>query len=503
MSFKLKVIIQKKIILDEYPDCPILIPYKKDCPYLQNLLGDQLYTELDKIPKEHLENKIHSSPKLVYIKLQNYLKPVIFYSLPADFNDKTSMRLGKKITDLICKFHYSKFYYIPLEDVLQRPDDSYTCKFIEGMFYGLYTFSKYKKEGKERKLTELYTITENTNITDFFNNKFSELQILFKYLNLARDLTNEPSNIINPESFSLFIKNNSRKNVNIEIWDEKEIESKKLNLIAAVGKGSPNKQKFITMTYKGEMEKPDYICLIGKGVTFDTGGTNLKPTGSIETMKSDMAGAAISYALINLIAELQLKLNITVLLPLVENIIGTNSYKPGDIYTSYSGKNVEILNTDAEGRLILADSLSYATKNGATIIVDIATLTGAIVVTFGSFCAGYFTNSELLSEVFSKCINKTNEDFFRLPLIEDYRERIKSKNADLQNVANQKREAGAIIAAIFLEEFVNGKPWIHLDIAGPAYLEEEHPVYGSGGTAYGFRSLYEFVISSYDIINKK
>ena len=499
----MKVIIQKKFILDERIEYPILIPYKRECKYLLHLLGEQLYTALGNIPNENIEKNDLISPNLIYINLQNRLIPIIFCNLPQDFSIKKSIILGKKVTDILNKFHYDKFYYIPLEDVLETKDDHYTRKFIEGLFYGLYSFSHYKKNEKEKKITELYVITEHIDVTAFFNKKFPETALLFKYLHCARDLINEPSNIINPESFAQFIKNNAEKNIDINIWDEKQIESEKLNLIAAVGKGSPNKPRFVIMHYKGDPTCEDHICLVGKGVTFDSGGTNLKPTGSIETMKSDMAGAAISYALINFIATLQHKINLTVLLPLVENIIGANSYKPGDIYISYSGKSVEIANTDAEGRLILADSLSYGVKNGAKAIIDIATLTGAIVVTFGSFCAGYFTNSELLNEFFLKSVDKTCEDFFRLPLIDDYRNRIKSKNADLQNVANQRREAGSIIAALFLEDFVEKIPWIHLDIAGPAFLEEEHPLYGSGGTAYGFRSLYEFITSIYGVINKK
>lgn len=494
----MKVIIQKKINFNEDVDIPIFVPYKKNNTYLKNLLGESLYTDLGNIPFENSENGAQINPKIVYIKLQNTLKPLILLNFNENLDGKKIMVLGKNVLELMHKFNYKKLYYIPLEDVLGVAEIDSTRKFIEGLFYGLYTFYRYKKDSKEKKLSELYTITENKSVINFFDNEFLEIKTLFKYLNVARDLVNEPSNIINPESFSVFVKNNTHKNINLDIWDENRIESEKLHLIAAVGKGSPNKPRFIIMKYMGDHEESSHISLVGKGVTFDTGGTNLKPTGSIETMKSDMAGAAISYALINLIAELNLKINLVVLLPLVENIIGTNSYKPGDIYTSYSGKSVEILNTDAEGRLILADGLSYAAKNDPKVIIDIATLTGAIVVTFGSFCAGYFTNSETLSEAFIKSTLKTEEDFYRLPLIEEYRERIKSKNADLQNVANQKREAGSIIAALFLEEFVNEKPWLHLDIAGPAFLETEHPLYGAGGSSYGFRSLYELIKSIND-----
>ena len=494
----MKVIIQKNINFDENVDVPTFVPYKNNNTYLKDLLGESLYTDLGNIPSENLENNAQVNPEIVHIKSQNTLKPYIYLPLSENIDSKKLMVSGKKVIELMHKFHYKRLYYIPLEDVLEISQIDYTRKFIEGIFYGLYTFHKYKKEGKERKLAKLYTITENKHIIDFFDNEFSEIKTQFKYLNIARDLTNEPSNMITPESFSVFVKNNTHKNINLNIWDENIIDREKLNLIMAVGKGSHNKPRFIIMKYMGDNDKAKHICLIGKGVTFDTGGTNLKPTGSIETMKSDMAGAAISYAIINFVAEMNLKMNLVVLLPLVENIIGTNSYKPGDIYTSYSGKSVEILNTDAEGRLILADSLSYGAKNGAKVIIDIATLTGAIVVTFGSLCAGYFTNSETLSEAFIKSTLKTKEDFFRLPLIEEYRERIKSKNADLQNVANQRREAGSIIAALFLEEFVNKKPWLHLDVAGPAFLEEEHPLYGAGGSSYGFRSLYELIKSIYD-----
>ncbi|MDY6820054.1 MAG: leucyl aminopeptidase [Deferribacterota bacterium] len=499
----MKVIIQKKEDLKKKIEYPVFVPFKKDSLYLKEIFGEdnvRFFENLIKANKGDSDNRI----KTAYIRDGAFKYSVILYSLEFTYEAKDFLIAGKKAITFLKDQYCRTMYYIPFEDVLEISDSyEFSKSFIEGLFYGSYFFERYKSDKKEFSLDTLNIVTSNKKIINFIENGYDYIPILFKHIDIARNLINEPANEITPSTFSEYVRLNSNKNIDIQIWDDKEIEQRGFNLISAVGRGSKNKQRFIKMRYEGK-ENRDFIYVVGKGVTFDSGGTNLKPTGFIETMKSDMSGAAIAYSIINLLADLNVRCNIISLIPLVENSVSADSYKPGDIYKSYSGKTVEILNTDAEGRLILADSLAYAVKNNnARLIIDIATLTGAMVVALGSYCAGYFTNDEDLSTKFIEASKRAREDFYRLPLYKGYKDRIKSKIADLQNISKDKREAGAIIAALFLQEFVGTTPWLHLDIAGPAFLTEEHPIYGSGATSFGLKTLYELISKEYDIKNKR
>ena len=214
-------------------------------------------------------------------------------------------------------------------------------------------------------------------------------------------------------------------------------------------------------------------------------------------MKTDMAGAATIFAVVSALAENREKVNVYAYLPLAENTIGGSAYKPGDIIKSYSGKTVEILNTDAEGRLIMADALSFALEKDPEIVIDIATLTGACVIALGSHCAGLISNRKFLAKNISDISYDISEDIWELPLYEGYKDRIKGKIADLQNISSKKREAGTTIAGLFLREFLDNYPWIHLDIAGTAFLEDEHPIFGNNASGFGVRLLYHFIKKYY------
>jgi leucyl aminopeptidase len=363
------------------------------------------------------------------------------------------------------------------------------------MLFACYNFDVYKSKRDERKELSVY-LEDKVKLKNYFNSeKIGEINALYKSIFLARDLINMPPNDLTPQRFCEIATNELNKNLKIKIFDEFNIKELGMNLLYTVGKGSENRPRFLVIEYLGDESTNKKYAFVGKGVTFDSGGTNLKPTGSIETMKSDMSGAANMLALAKVVSESGLKLNATFYIPLAENTIGQTAYRPGDIVKSYSGKTVEILNTDAEGRLILADAISFAVKDKPDFIIDMATLTGACVVALGSDIAGCFSNNDNIYEEVYRYFRENGEHIVRLPLHKNYRERLKSKNADLQNISKKRTEAGAIMGALFLENFVEDTPWIHFDIAGTAFMEDNHPVYGEGGSGFGIRSLYRFLKS--------
>jgi len=286
----------------------------------------------------------------------------------------------------------------------------------------------------------------------------------------------------------------------VTVVEDMDILRKDYPMVYEVGKGSSNPPKYLKLEYEGAPSTGQHVALVGKGVTFDSGGTNLKPNGFIEDMKCDMSGAATVIAVTKIAVDTDMPINIKTYIPLVENIIGTCAYKPGDILTSKMGKTVEILNTDAEGRLILADALYDATKTDPEVIIDVATLTGACVVALGSFCGGLFSNRKFLAKNILDVSGEIGEDIWELPLLDAYQERIKSDVADLRNITKQKGEAGSTMAGLFLQEFVDNWPWIHLDIAGPAFLSEEHPVFGKNASGFGVRLITEFLKTNYSAV---
>lgn len=292
-------------------------------------------------------------------------------------------------------------------------------------------------------------------------------------VNFVRDLVNGNADDITPQYLSAVALGLEKtcKGVKTTVFDKKRIEKEKMGLLLAVNRGSFRDPAFIISQYKGNPKSSDHTVLIGKGITFDTGGLNLKPTGSMETMREDMAGAATVLGVVHGAAALELKVNVTAIVATTENSIGSKSYKPGDVYIGYSGKTVEIANTDAEGRLVLADALAYVAKNiKPSRIIDVATLTGAVEVALGSEASGLWSNNDALADLLINAGSETNERLWRLPLYEEYKEGLKSDVADIKSVGG--RPGAACRAAIFLQEFVGKVPWAHLDIAGTAFFAE-------------------------------
>lgn len=313
----------------------------------------------------------------------------------------------------------------------------------------------------------------------------------------ARDLVNGTSDWVTPQHLadSALALAQEHPSLKVTVWDKKRIAKEGMGFLLAVNRGSDLEPAFIIASYRGNPKSEEVTVLVGKGVTFDTGGLNLKPTGGMETMKCDMAGAAACLGILVALTELQLKVNVTVLIPSTENSIGSRSFKPGDVCIGLSGKSVEVTNTDAEGRLILADALTYAcTHLHPTYLINLATLTGAIEVALGPEASGLMSNQDQLAENLLAAGDKSFERVWRMPLFPEYRQRLRSDIADLKNWNG--RAGGACVAGAFLQEFVAAEvPWAHLDIAATAYFNEVNGYRPKYGTGVGVRLIIEFLIS--------
>lgn len=312
-------------------------------------------------------------------------------------------------------------------------------------------------------------------------------------VNLARRLVNEPPSSIYPETFAAQAEAVAKQaGFGCEIWDEKKLKAEKCGSLLAVAEGSARPPRLMIFSYEGGRPGEAPIALVGKGVTFDAGGLSLKPTDSMTTMKCDMAGAAAVLATMQTIARLKVPRNVIGLVGLVENMINGNAMKLGDVLTARSGKTIEVLNTDAEGRLVLADVLNVTLDRKPKQIVDLATLTGACVVALGTDVVGAFTNDQPWCDAILGAARSVGEPIWQMPMFPEYAEQIKTEIADIKNTGDG-RWGGAITAAKFLEEFVGTTPWVHLDIAGPAYFDKPKPWHDVGGTGCMVRTLVEML----------
>jgi leucyl aminopeptidase len=315
---------------------------------------------------------------------------------------------------------------------------------------------------------------------------------------LARDLVNEPANALGPAEFTAQLKALSKLGVDVKVLDEKTLTRQKMGALLGVAQGSVRKPFVVVMTWKGGKAREKPVAFVGKGVVFDTGGISMKPAGGMENMKGDMGGAAAVSGLMHALAARKAKANVVGIVGLVENMPDANAQRPGDIVTSMSGKTIEVLNTDAEGRLVLADILTYIQKTAKPrVIVDLATLTGAIIVALGNHHAGLFSNNDDLAVALADAGQMTGEKVWRLPLDPEYDKLIDSKNADVKNIGG--RWAGSITAAQFLQRFVeDDTPWAHLDIAGTAMGSPSSETNKSWASGFGVRLLDELVRRKYE-----
>ena len=379
--------------------------------------------------------------------------------------------------------------------------ENYYFNFFLGCFLKKYYFTKYKtifKKNENAKEIINFLITSSNK--NFFIKIKNNIENIVSGVFLTRDLVSEPPNYLNPEKFVSEIKKLSKLGLKVDVFDYSKMKKIGMNALLGVAQGSKNLPYFVTITWKpnnSKNKKP--ISFIGKGVCFDTGGISLKPAKFMEDMKYDMAGAGAVVGLMKTLALRKSKSYVMGAVALVENMPGGSAQRPGDIVKSYSGKTIEVLNTDAEGRLILADAIYYIDEQyKPELIVDLATLTGAIVVSLGSEYAGLFSNNDKLSEKLIKAGEIENEKLWRFPLHKNYDKLMDSKIADMQNI-NYSGGAGSITAAQFLQRFLkNNTPWAHLDIAGMAWTKKDLETIPTGATGYGVKLLNKFVEKYYE-----
>jgi len=368
----------------------------------------------------------------------------------------------------------------------------------EGLLLASYDFIKYKQQDKNKikiELEEIYIELDNAKKNAF--KKAWELGLLLaRGTILARDLVNEPAGVMTPtflaETANAIAKNN--KNISVKILDKERIEKIGMNAFLSVAEGSEQAAKFIHLIYHPARVTKKKIAIVGKGITFDSGGLNIKIGDSMEQMKIDMGGAATVLGVFEAIGQLKLKAEVHGIIAACENMPSGGALKPGDVVTNMQGKTIEIGNTDAEGRVTLADSLAYAQKQGADTIIDLATLTGACLVALGTDYAALYANDQALNKSLINAADKAGEKMWSMPLPVEYKDLNKSNIADIKNIPST-RYGGSITAAMFLQEFIKeGVVWAHLDIAGPAYAEKSFNNYTPiGGVGFGVRTLLEWL----------
>lgn len=349
----------------------------------------------------------------------------------------------------------------------------------------------YKTERGRHPLAALTVVTSNA-VTPEIQSAATRGDILGDAINLTRDLVNRPPAEMTPVAFAARATQLAKTHgIDCEVWDQPRLVQERMRSMLAVAQGSPQPPRMVRLNYRGGGTDQPTIALVGKGVTFDSGGLSLKPTDSMLTMKCDMAGAATVLGAVVAIARLKLPVNVVALMGLVENMIGGNAFKLGDVLTARNGVTIEVLNTDAEGRLVLADVLSYAVDLGVDRIVDLATLTGACVVALGEDVAGAMANDQPWCDQVLTAAKATGENLWQLPMFDFYDDLIKGDIGDIKNTGG--RWGGAISAAKFLQRFVGGKPWVHLDIAGPAFASSTKPHREAGATGAYVRTLVELM----------
>ena len=367
-------------------------------------------------------------------------------------------------------------------------------KLVHGMRLKSYSFNKYLTK-KNSEILNLSIITKKKVDIKLINH----FKAIENGVNFTKDLVSEPGNVLHPDEYAKRLTKLNKIGLKVTVYNTNKLKKMKCNALLGVGQGSSRGSYIVTMEWRGNKKQKKPLAFVGKGVCFDTGGISLKPARFMEDMTYDMAGSAVVVGLLKSLALRKAKVNAVGVVGLVENMVSGNAQRPGDIVRSYSGKTIEVLNTDAEGRLVLADAITFTEKKfKPNLIIDLATLTGAIVVALGSEYAGLFSNNDKLSEQLFDAGDKVEEKVWRLPLHKNYDKLMNSKNADMQNI-NYVGGAGSTTAAQFLQRFIiNKTPWAHLDIAGMAFSKYAGSLNSSGATGYGVRLLDKFVEDNYE-----
>ena len=426
------------------------------------------------------------------------LKSIIIVSVGkvSELDQNKFIKLGSKIYLALAK---SKLGQVGIYTSSLPCDNFSEEKIISFISFGLqlrsYKFDKYFTDKKKKAhLPDIEIVTHSPEKTAAC---YHDSEAIVSGITMAKNLINEPSNIKYPESFAKQCESLKELGIEVEVLDEKKMQTLGMNALLGVAQGSVKKPRLVIMKWNGGKKDDNPIAICGKGVTFDSGGLSLKPAESMETMKYDMAGAAVVTGLMKTLALRKAKANIVGVIGLVENMPDGDAQKPGDVVTTMSGQTIEVLNTDAEGRLVLADVLWYTQSVlNPKLMIDLATLTGAIVVTFAGHYAGLFSNDDKLSEQLTAAGNHVDEKLWRLPLGPEFDKMIESTIADMQNIA--RGGGGSITAAQLLQKFVNKKPWAHLDIAGAGWSKTDNDYHEKGSTGFGLRLLNQFIIDNYE-----
>src|SRR5436305_9744010 len=368
---------------------------------------------------------------------------------------------------------------------------------VEGALLGLYTFKKYqhsKDNGNGRGIRKISIVAGEANKEDVLGEAVRRGSTLAEATNFSRDLVNEPANVLAPTELANRSSAMAKQfGLACEILERAQMQELGMGGLLGVSQGSAEPPKFIILRYQGASMSTDKgMALVGKGITFDSGGISLKPAERMDEMKGDMAGAAAVIGAMQAIASLKPAVNVTALIPTTENMPSGTAYHPGDILRIMNGKTIEIVNTDAEGRLVLADALSYASKEGLSPMIDVATLTGAVVVALGNTSAGLFSNDTELGDEIIAAGTVAGEKFWPMPMDAEYGEQVKSDIADVKQTGG--RAAGSVTAAKILEHFVGDAKWAHLDIAGTSYVDSKKPYQEKGATGMAVRTLAELAM---------
>ncbi len=425
--------------------------------------------------------KISSKKKIIIISIKNNLIISDIESLGAEFYNRIN--------------HGKHSHYSIIADSILSKDKSFLSHFLLGLKLKSYEFKKYKTKKETRSI--MVEILGNKNKPS--NQERLNFKALEEGTFYARDLVSEPGNVLHPDEYAKRLNLLKKDGLKVNLYDKKKLKKLGMHALLGVGQGSIRGSYLVTLEWKGKKDNSKPLAFVGKGVCFDTGGYSLKPAKFMEDMTYDMAGSATVVGLMKSFALRKAKINAVGVVGLVENMVSGNAQRPGDIVKSYSGKTIEILNTDAEGRLVLADALTFTEKKfKPKFIVDLATLTGAIIVCLGSEYAGLFSNDDKLSEQIYKAGQKVEEKVWRMPLNKNYDKLMNSKNADVQNI-NYIGGAGSTTAAQFLQRFIiNKTPWAHLDIAGMAFSKYGGALNSGGATGFGVRLLNKLVEDYYE-----
>lgn len=486
----LKIIADETKISEKRTDLLVIGCFlNEDYSNLLNKLNEEISIAgkeiISSIHKFGLLKELHTFSKLPARK-------ILFVGLgnKNEFNTEKSRNISGKIIQYAKEFRITELSIIPFnfsKEIIES--------LVEGIILSSYSFEKFKTSKNNNTVDNVSILIESN--SKEYQKIINDISVICQSVNFGRDISNLPPNECSPEYLAKIALEIKNQGIEAQIIGINSLKDMGLNGIVSVGSGSINTPKLIVLKYKGTKNGEDPILLVGKAVTFDSGGISIKPSEKMEEMKFDKCGGVNVLAIMKSLSSLKIKHNVIGIIPAVENMPSNSSYRPSDIINMYNGKSVEVINTDAEGRLILADALAFGIKQyKPKLIIDMATLTGACIIALGNNIAGIIGNDEKLIKKILDISKVTHEKMWELPLLEDHHDQIKSKNADIKNIGG--RPAGAITAAAFLSNFVGKTPWVHLDIAGTAWNQEGSMLKSynpPGATGFGIRTIIKFIMS--------